>query len=330
MADVSSWGDHVRGWRAGRSRGQLFLVGALALAVLFVSLAFLLNTAIYTENLATRSDGASATDAIEYQQSARTHVRTELGYVNRHNNTTYADLQANYTAAADTWNALAVTHQAANGHVTTFSTIDQVRGTRIVQADARNFSDANATRSWTLAENATVRNYTVAVEHDTLADPVAGPTLSDLLNASTFHVEFAGDETWTVYVYQDGASDVIATVERSGSPVDSCTRSGSTVTIDFTNGTMGGTDCAPLHFYDQLGENYDVSYANGGQVNGTYELTVDRPVGDLDGTHYHSDADGSSPYVTPAIYSANFRLVYRGPAVYYEDEFRVAPGEPDA
>ena len=37
------------------NRGQLLLVAAIALGILFVALALILNTAIFTENLATRS-----------------------------------------------------------------------------------------------------------------------------------------------------------------------------------------------------------------------------------------------------------------------------------
>lgn len=331
MADVSELPARLRTWRGRQSRGQLFLVGALALAVLFVTLAFLLNTAIYTENLATRSDGASATDVIEYQHEAQAHGRETMGYVNRHNNTTYTALFANYTGSMDRWNALAVTHRVANGHVTTLTVIDQARGTRIEQDANRNFTDRTHATNWTLVENATVRNFTMEVDRGSLMTTSIGNLLGDTPLYVNF-TETDGD-TWTVYIYQSSSNldnVKIAVKNETGATVGTCEATTSRARVAITNRSLGGKDCPALHFFDELDENYHVQYNKAEQVKGTYSLTVDRTMADLDSTHYYSDADGASPYITPGIYSAHFRLVYRGPETYYDDEFRIAPGEPDA
>ncbi|MFC7080626.1 DUF7261 family protein [Halorussus caseinilyticus] len=47
-------GDRGRSGDGGRDRGQLILVTGLAIAVMLVALVLLLNTVIYTQNLATR------------------------------------------------------------------------------------------------------------------------------------------------------------------------------------------------------------------------------------------------------------------------------------
>lgn len=326
MADVSS----PASWRARRNRGQLFLIGALALAVLFISLAFLLNTAIYTENLATRSDGAAATDVIEYQRSAEAYSRTSLQYVNHHNNVTYPALVANYTGSVNNWSDMAVTHRAANGHISTLTVMGVVRGTRIVQDDNRTFTDKNSATEWTLVENATVRNYVLEVNRDDLTSTDIG----NLTNTTPLHITFteADGDAWTVYVYQDSTEPntvTIAVEDESGNSAGQCDATTSRVRIGITNRSVNGDDCAALHFFDQLDENYDVSYDRAKQVNGTYSLTVDRQLADIESSHYNTDESGTSPYITPALYSANFRLVYRGPATYYDDEYRIAPGEPD-
>ena len=59
------------GGRTGRNRGQLVLLSGLVLATIFVALVLILNSAIYTENLATRNDGVPTTDAIEYRENTR-------------------------------------------------------------------------------------------------------------------------------------------------------------------------------------------------------------------------------------------------------------------
>lgn len=48
-------------------RGQLILITGLVIAVVLVSTVLILNTAIYTENLATRSTGDDTSEAIEFQ-----------------------------------------------------------------------------------------------------------------------------------------------------------------------------------------------------------------------------------------------------------------------
>ena len=62
MADLSRPATDGR-----RDRAQLMLVTALALAVVLVVLVLLVNTAIYTENLATRGVDVGADDALEHR-----------------------------------------------------------------------------------------------------------------------------------------------------------------------------------------------------------------------------------------------------------------------
>lgn len=329
MADVSDRLDILSATRS-HSRGQLFLVGALALAVLFVSLAFLLNTAIYTENLATRSDGTATADVVEYQQEAEAHSRTSMQYINHHNNTTYTALDANYTASISNWSDAVVTHRAANGQIGDLSVTGITHGTRIEQDTDRNFTDKNGASQWTLAQNATVRNYTMEVERGSLL----ATDVDDLLGLTPLHVNFTetDGDTWTVYVYQSSNNldnIKVAVKNESRGTVGTCKVTASRVVIGITNKSINGKDCPPLHFFDKLDENYDVQYNKGTEVTGVYSLTVDRRIADLDSTHYYSDEDGSSPYITPALYSTHLHIIYRGPSIYYDEEYQVAPGEPD-
>lgn len=61
MADV----DGPEGW----DRAQLILVSGLTLAVTMLILVLLLNTAIYTENVATRGIDSDVGDAAQFQQT---------------------------------------------------------------------------------------------------------------------------------------------------------------------------------------------------------------------------------------------------------------------
>ena len=52
------------------SRGQIILVAALAIAVTFVALALIVNTVIFTENLATR-ETVDGQQAVAFDQSVK-------------------------------------------------------------------------------------------------------------------------------------------------------------------------------------------------------------------------------------------------------------------
>ena len=70
-------------------RGQLFLVGAIALALAFVGLAFLLNSAIFTENLASQGTDTGEIDASKITYAATKNTEDIIYSTN--NATNYTD-----------------------------------------------------------------------------------------------------------------------------------------------------------------------------------------------------------------------------------------------
>lgn len=137
-------------------RGQLILVTALSLAILFVTLALILNTAIYTENLATRSgDIGGATDAVRYHDAARDAVGGIIDYANAYNHTSNSTLQSNLSAGVDDFrnNSARLFVSGDRGVETTLDTTEN--GTRIAQSDpSRNFTNTSGTANdWTIATN---------------------------------------------------------------------------------------------------------------------------------------------------------------------------------
>jgi len=131
MADVARF-------REG-DRAQLFLVGALALAVIFVVLAVLLNTAIYTGNIATRDVGPGTGVVVEYEQAATGMADRSLRTVNIENNSNYTNLETTFNDTVSIWSDRANTHSSAalaDAHV---SVVETKRGTKIGQNGTRNF-----------------------------------------------------------------------------------------------------------------------------------------------------------------------------------------------
>lgn len=330
MADVRPSGGDIRG--SDHDRGQLLLVAALGLAVLFVTLALTLNTAIYTENLATRgSDLAGGGDALQYRAASH-HATLELIVrSNAEHNDSYTTLERNLSSGIEDWNSLSGRHEAASAAAADTTLIASNNGTRIRQSVQRNFTDDDANPSWTLAEDVSgTRAYRMNVSKASLRDPgVLG-----LFGGSVFNVTFdSGGDRWKLSVYKETGIPTEARVEvvHDSQSFGPCTSDESFVHINVTEETVDGTDCPELGYLDNVSAPYDISYEHtveGGSdtVNGTYDLIVDKKnVGPTPDPYVADPLDG--PSTSPVIYNATTRVVYNTTRLDYVLETGVTPGE---
>lgn len=312
---------------SGDDRGQLMLVGSLALAVVFVSFAFLLNTAIYTETIASRGTGVEADNVVGYRTAAGDAAGGTVDRLSVGRNATYASLHDNLTAAVGAWDAGTARHYAKEGDVPSATLTSVTDGTRIVQNGSRNFTDATTATDWTLASDVLARNFTMTVEGDELvtsdeSDVEAG-------NADgAFNVTFRNaTDTYAVHVYESSDDVTFRTVGPGGTTVGSCTRPSGPVEVDFSEGTVNGTACAALDFYRTFEGEYDVRYANADEVSGTYSLTVDDRFDELQAVHF-TNYGGDGPFRSTAVYAVDLEVVYRSASVYYRADLHVAPNAP--
>ncbi|WEL25423.1 hypothetical protein [Haloferax volcanii] len=306
----------------GDDRGQLMLVAALAIAVLLVGLALTLNTAIYTENLATRTTDTNLDGAVNHGGAVEAGAGTLLDEVNREGGT-YGELAGSFDEAFGNWSDAAATLAAVRGAATDAERVSHARGTRISQPDAaRNFTDRNETADWTLASDVGVRGVRFNVSRDSLSTS----------NASSFHL-VVDDETNAVEtaVYRD-SSRVFVAVEDAGGVETTCSvaaDAGDYVTIDVADGRLNGTACDPLDaVHTDLDGSVTVSYRNASEAEGTYELYVNETNATVfDATKYEPAGSGSSPVAQEALYAVTVSYVYESGETYVSRELRVAPGE---
>lgn len=329
MADVRSpSGDATRPAGDGRrpaDRGQLLLVGALALAVTFVSLALLLNTAIYTGNLATRDAGVDAAPTIEYVSESRAAGVDAVRSVNYRNNTSHTDLNAAFNSTVDRWDDLAAHHRTVAGDVADADVVAVTNGTRIQQDDAsRNFTSAGGDENWTVASGSDlsgVRSMRLTVEESTLAsDP------SDFVAEDVFHVNVtsdAGDRS--LFVYNNTAdTPEVRIVDNEDGSVTTCTSGDDgTFVVDVSNGTVGGTSCPNLTAVTDVGNDTSIDYRDGNAAGGTYTMVIDEPAAANDSAL--ASPGSGEPYSTPAVYGAEFRITYRTSELDYEARIGVVP-----
>lgn len=331
MADVAS---------SIGERGQLILVGGLSLAVIFVALALVLNSAIYTENLATRTSDNPSDTALQFRQDAVAGASSAMDHVNRNGgDQAYSDRYQEYQNTIDEWQRIHANYSAVNGLLTEVRAPDRVEndeneGTLIVDDNPNSeFTSHEGDPDWVVANHTRVRQFRLNVDRADFPSSLADSTVENTLSGSedsAFYVEFHdGSDSWRVAVYKGSDTSEIKVMSYDpDSDFRTCTAEGPSVQIDVTGGTLNGMRCEALSFMEDLSGTHDISYSNAAAIQGTYELTVDREEGSFPDTRYSDSPDDDTPYTTPAIYSATVELVYDGPSVTYETEVRVAPGEP--
>jgi hypothetical protein len=304
--------------RAPRDRGQLLLVGALALAVVFVALALLLNTAIYTGNLATRDSGVDSAPAIEYASEARAAGVDAVASVNRRNNTSAADLNRAFDATMGEWDDLASHHAAVSGHAADVEVAGTTNGTRIHQDDvSREFTSNTTAAGWTVVSGVDrIRSMRFTVDASELA---SGPS-------GAFHVNVtAGGVTRSLYVYDDGGDAEVRVVD-DGTELSSRSfdpGADGTVVIDVSNGSVDGTSYAELRALIDVDNDADIEYRGADAAGGTYTMVVDEPPSALSLSGLNDN--GPSPYWTDAVYGAELNVTYRTEKLDYAATVGVVP-----
>ncbi|WP_436900410.1 hypothetical protein [Halovenus halobia] len=313
MANLSP-GDDRRSDRA-----QLILVTAFALAAIFLGLAIIVNSAIFTENLATRSENVDSTEALEYRHSTTQAVGNVIGYANKFNSTGTdpTPVWRSVSRSIGELNDYTGIQQARSGTAVALELNSTTNGSRIFQTDGTSFESNRSNASWTLADNV---DQTRAFEIN--ASNIDNP-FSVIVNDSS--------NTWEAEI--DSGS---ITVTRPSGASETCSE--TIETVDLTDGTVNGEPCPalidtengePLHFGAGVGPDYTVRFENADEIFGNYSLVVDNTSLSSSNDNYADvGGPGDGPRVTPAMYSAIVEMHYQTPEIEYHTLVRVAPGEP--
>lgn len=278
----------------------MLLVAGIALAILFVALALLVNAAIYTDNVATRG-GDSAGEALEYQAGVVGSVGELIEGENANGNGVDADSidsnVSNGTATIDETNRRYHLRRAA---VTNTSIVSGSRedGLLISETDSADFSDWSANAS-------AVRAFTIDLDTNNMTD--GSPFVLDL-NGTTLDVTL--NETDGVeYITVSGGTENIECNREV--PAD------NTVRFDVTAQRLGGGVCS--FGWPDLDSDSEIGILDGINGGGSYELTVDSS----------DDTTGLPADSWTAIYSVDLDIRVDTAKLSYERTVRIAPGEPD-
>jgi len=317
MADVS------------RDRGQLIILTGLIVAVTMVALVLLLNTAIYTENLASRGADQSGREAMEYRTVVVDDVGELIDEENAREHGSYTDVRTNVEDGIEVYDNLTAKSYATGGTITyvnqSASAMTVTRGKLVRQTNSsRRFrNESEALNDWRLASG---------VNDDEIRDFRLTVNQGDLNSGDSFAFNVRlddGSNTWQAYVYDKGGSEVAVSISLDGgaSTTEVCSVSAPEATVDLTRGTIEGEPCPGLDWAEGLTSDYTVEYRHGENATGTFNVTIDDTEASIESSNLDS-TPSSAVYVVHAVYSASFNIVFESPSLTYETPVRVAPGEP--
>jgi len=321
----------------GRDRGQLLLVAVLVLAAAFIVLALVINSAIFTENLATREDVAGSEEALEYRSEVTTAVDAAIVAGNEDRElTSDAELENHARGGISTLQNRGGLTQALRGGVVDLSYDTKQMGDRLAQDNAsRNLTDDNASANWRPATGVDeIRN--VGFE---LTEVDTNPSIG---SNEPFRFRLESGDDWQLSVSEEaligsiGSGEVAVRVDTPSNSAQ-CVRdeptAGDPLTIDVTGASVNGEPCHALNRLSDgtqmwlgtgVSGSFDVRFQNSDRVKGTYAMVTR---GGTPDTGLEEGYDSEEPYVVNALYSVRFDYSYRSHAVTYDGTVLSAPGE---
>ncbi|MFB6113712.1 MAG: hypothetical protein ABEJ58_06370 [Halodesulfurarchaeum sp.] len=299
------------------SRGQLILVAALGIAITFVSLALIVNTVIFTENLATR-ETIDGDRPVAFERTVEESAATLMGLVNRDNRTQsndYSSIVSAYKYDVETMSHGNRLLGASSGSLRSASVTSVQNGTQIVQEETAEMHDDQGNSTWRLATNV----------HDTRRFVL---NVTEITNPPFVLNVTDGSDTWEMQVTDSGDFEIRTYVNGTHTGV-TCTDPGDSVRIDVSSGVINGTPCSSFQFGRDVSPPYTITFEHSTNTTGSYHLIVDRQVGEIDSTlDQNYETDGSGPTLYTALYKATIDVTVRRPDLYYTANVTVEPEEP--
>jgi len=311
-----------------RSRGQLLLVTGFVIAVAIVALVLLLNTAIYAENLTTRSTDTGANDALAYRSSVEAGLWPTVGSAadNGYNESSRSAVEANVSRRLDQFEDDISRRHHIGGAAAGVSVADYYDGARIRQPNAsRRLTGAGGAANWTVvASTSDLRQFEV--------NTTGGLTSTSDPENDAFRLDVVGSagNRWSLYAYEDSATSNATLAVKNGTGTIETNICSDLVDgpprVDPVAGTVNGEPCGPLSFAEGTSPPYQLRIVYGNRSTGSYDAMVNGTLSPSIGSNYASPPN--SPYDVPVVYGLRTNVTYRSDGLTYAAETATVP-DPD-
>jgi hypothetical protein len=310
-------------------RGQLILVGAIALAFVIVALAIAFNGALFADTLADSEARPDLTAAEQLDRQAARDLPRLLVYLNhRRPYPDTATLDATVTANVSTYARLATEARLQERPgVVNVSLENRTYGTRVVQTTDGPFTEAGTPGgdpSWQPVDDDRTVGWAVL--------NLDAANVSDADGADRFTVELVdADGDWArlhlsrnTTTGDDSRTVDVETVLSSGNGTSPqpCPSSQGRLLLDLRTGTSFGGGCS-FNLTQPLDGPYDVQFTNGDAATGTYAfVTEGSPPNTLAGGAY-ACPDATGPCNAPVVWEATAVTTYETRATTTESTRQV-------
>ena len=316
--------------RRSDSRAQLILVTALSVAAMLVALTIILNSAIYTQNLASRS-GPMSTDATKYHSEVVRGSSAVLEYANEYNGSSSEAVSRNFTAGVADLSEAAGYRRAVRGQSVAVEVVSHIEGSRVVQDDRnREFTDANEQNDWTVVsgvDKTDNRSFVLNVSVSALPDTCT--VIGDCFHLNV--TEAGASKNWTVQLREASGSKIeLAVYNGSGWVTEEFDAPDGYAVIDVRRGIVNGQRHSEFEFAENVDDTVHYQYRAGDMVEGSYTISVDdEGPADAPGTSLNGTTSTHSPYVRYSVNEATVEITYRSDRIRYESEDTVRSEDDD-
>lgn len=297
-------------------RAQLILVGAIAIGIVLIALTTVLNSAVFTENVAGGSAVEVTGDVTEFERESIRNVRSLIVRVNH--NGIYEDSESDALRGDARENVTSYSRIIGETYADTGSVYVNVSyagntelGYRVVQREDANFSKNNGIQTWTPIDGPSRLGWFVVnldVENVSQTTPMfvtLTNTTGDAMNVS----------------FQRTASNRIAvnsTIEGNHRSNVTCEPTNGRVLLDVVEGTSYTGDCEFNTTAYLEGPYSSMEFDNGDSARGKYDIVVN---GTSSSTIPNACGAGASP-IRPcegvAIWTIGITTHYETGAISYE------------
>jgi hypothetical protein len=300
----------------------MILVGGVALALVFVALGVLLNSAAFSGAEAARAGALDAEDALSIRDDAVEGIGGALYYVNNDSwESGYPGLSDAIESETRVWSDTVANMSASHRTLTNVTVSGTTKGTQIYQHQTGNFESADGDSTWTLAPDVNgARQFGIRVDGTT--GLTTGPT-------DAFRVVFDNGNTAELSIYESSGTVTVdwATPDASGT----CDTGETSVSVAVTAGKILDGSCtssSSFPAFPDLSGSYNIRYENASRINGGYTLIVDEPVEAARTSGNYNVYENAQPHAVAAFYDATVRVQYAGATLTYEGTAPVRPQSP--
>lgn len=307
-------------------RGQLLLIGAVAIAFVIVGLVVVVNTALVGGGTGGTPPAAESSEAVEFNDQVRQDLRETTIRVNQAS--VYDDRSDLTTAMAEnvsTYSGL-LAESYATGEPTTVSVeynYAERNGTRVVQAE-----DGNFTRTGTSSPPVTWTPLQSPSDPQAIDWLVLNLDARNVSGSQPFQlvVTDSDNDKGRIYIQRNTspgrqvlAVDVWADFQGIANDTDTvtCSASNGRVLLDVLDGTSLGRDCAFNSTGPLDGPYKKVKFQNGDRAVGKWALVTDEPSNSL--ATCGSLGGLAEPCNTPVVLEANVTTTYATEGLRYEN-----------